>query len=141
MNSSIPGVPKLMTPCVDIRDVAHAHYVALEKEGLNGMRIPLNQESFWWKDIMKGMKEEFNQYGYNIKDSELSYCTLKTISVFMKQVKIIIPQLNHEIYADNALSKEVLGLTYERDLRKSFIEMGYSLIEFGLVKDKRKKAK
>lgn len=61
MNSSIPGAPKLMTPCVDIRDVAYAHYIALEKPGLSGLRIILNQDSFWWKDILKVLKEEFNK--------------------------------------------------------------------------------
>jgi hypothetical protein len=41
MNSSLPGVPKLMTPCVDVRDVAYAHYLALEKPGLSGLRISI----------------------------------------------------------------------------------------------------
>ncbi len=44
-----------------------------------------------------------------------------------------------ELYADNALSKELLGLTYDRwTLKQSMIEMGYSLIEKGLVKSKSK---
>jgi len=34
-----------------------------------------------------------------------------------------------ERYGDNRLSKEVLGLKYDRNLKQSYIEMGYSLIE------------
>lgn len=42
MNGGVPGVPKLMTPCVDVRDVAYAHYLALEEPIPNGSRILLN---------------------------------------------------------------------------------------------------
>jgi hypothetical protein len=41
---------------------------------------------------------------------------------------------------DNKLSKELLGMSYENySLKDTIIEMGYSLIQQGLVDDLRKK--
>ena len=45
MNGKVPGVPNIMLPCVDIRDVAEAHWRALFKEGINGERILVSNES------------------------------------------------------------------------------------------------
>jgi nucleoside-diphosphate-sugar epimerase len=39
MNRSIPGVPNLTMPSVDVRDVAEAHYQAFIREGLQGQRF------------------------------------------------------------------------------------------------------
>ena len=39
MNHEYPGVPKLMIPYVDVRDVAQANINALTFEGVNGMRF------------------------------------------------------------------------------------------------------
>lgn len=52
-----------------------------------------------------------------------------------------IPSLKKEVYAENQVSKDVLGMEYKRDLVQTLIEMGYSLIDHGLVKDRRKKNK
>ena len=70
----------------------------------------------------------------------LGYCPLKLASYFDSQVKTILPIIGIAWTADNNLSKELLGMTYEeRDLKQSIIDMGYSLIEMGIVPDKRKK--
>ena len=44
-----------------------------------------------------------------------------------------------EINAINTKSKEVLGIKYERNLQASLIEMGYSMIDKGLLPDRRKR--
>ena len=44
-----------------------------------------------------------------------------------------------ELIGDNKLSREVLGMEYKYSKKESFIQMGYSLIEKGLVPDRRKK--
>ena len=41
------------------------------------------------------------------------------------------------MHADSDPSKYVLGVKYKEDIKQSIIEMGYSLIEKGVVKDLR----
>jgi hypothetical protein len=46
--------------------------------------------------------------------------------------------VNVNLTADNKLSQELLGIDYSRwTLKQSTIELGYSLIDMGLVPDKR----
>jgi dihydroflavonol-4-reductase len=47
----IPGIPKMMFPFVDVRDVAKAHYEALFKDGLQGQRIIISKEVLSYKQI------------------------------------------------------------------------------------------
>jgi len=54
-------------------------------------------------------------------------------------VNFILPQLNHEIYYVNDVSKELLGLKYDRDISQTFKEMGHSIIDKGVVEDLRNK--
>ena len=50
--------------------------------------------------------------------------------------------INVNLTADNKLSTELLGIDYSRwTLKQSTIEMGYSLIDMGLVPERRPKAK
>lgn len=94
MRNEVPGVPKLCFPVVDVRDVALAHCLALEKPGLSGERILLNKESWWFADMVNVFKDEFSQYGYKIKTKSIGYCSLRIAAFFMSQVKIILPLLN-----------------------------------------------
>lgn len=56
----------------------------------------------------------------------------------MGQVELILPMIDVDFSADNTKSKEILGMEYKIDLKQTIIDMGYSLIEKGLVPDLRK---
>lgn len=62
-------------------------------------------------------KEEFGKYGYKIKMREVGYCPLKIASWFESDIKFFLPFIGEEVYGDNTVSKEVLGLEYRTDLR------------------------
>jgi len=83
------------------------------------------------------LNNEFSKYGYRVQTRRIGYCPLKIASWFDSQVKIILPMINAEIYAINTKSKEVLGIKYERNLHNSLIEMGHSMIDKGLLPDRR----
>jgi len=59
LNNSYPGMPRLHVPCVDIRDVALAHYEACFKEGLQGERILLARDSHWMIEFCRILQHEF----------------------------------------------------------------------------------
>ena len=84
------------------------------------------------------LDEELKQHGYRVKTKKVSACPIKLLALIDSQMKILVPYIGHQIEADNTLSKELLGLTYPHNAKDSIIEMGYSLIDNGLVPDKRK---
>lgn len=61
---------------------------------------------------------------------------LKVASWIDDTAKSIIPQWDKEQILNNRLSQELLGMGY-RDPSESLIEMGESLINLGIIKDKR----
>jgi dihydroflavonol-4-reductase len=138
MNRSIPGVPEMCVPSVDVRDVAEAHVRALFAKDLHGKRIILNKASMTMIDLANYLDEEFRQYGYNVQTRRIGYCPLKIASYFDTQVKTILPMIGVNLTADNKLSTQLLGIDYSRwTLKESTVALGYSLIDKGLVPDKR----
>ncbi len=66
MTRNIPGIPNLVLPAVDVRDVARAHYLAFEKEGINGERFLISHKSISLQEISGYLDGEFRQYGYRV---------------------------------------------------------------------------
>jgi len=69
LKNDVPGIPKVNFNIVDVRDVALAHVIPLEKiEETKGKRYILYADngSFWMEDYMTILREEFSPYGYKI---------------------------------------------------------------------------
>jgi hypothetical protein len=91
-------------------------------------------------DIMAILRSEFNKYGYKICKRDVGYCSMKFVSYFDEQVKLLLPYVGKEIKIENNRSIKDLGIEY-RDLKQTILETGYSFIEKGVVPDKINKKK
>lgn len=67
MRRDIPGLPHIVMPSVDVRDCAAAHYVALFKDGIQGQRFIINNESIPFRELSMILDQEFKQYGYRVQ--------------------------------------------------------------------------
>ena len=139
MNREVPGLPAgLVVPCVDVRDVAEAHVRALVSErSLNGERIPVSKASYLMaEEIAEILRGEFEEYGYRVQTRRVGYWILKLASYFDNQVKIVLPMIGINLTFSNKLSKELLGMTYDKySFKDTLIETGYSLIKQGLIRN------
>ena len=54
----VPGIPVLIIPGIDVRELAHAHYEALVRLGLNGKRIAISHESLPFTTLASYLDEE-----------------------------------------------------------------------------------
>jgi len=93
MKGEFPGVPKLGFPIVDVRDVAAAHYNALENDLSIGQRYATVSESFWFKEIAKAILDAYPTYNKKVKAKELPNWFLKIFSLFDKPTRMIIDEL------------------------------------------------
>ena len=66
LNNKFKGMPRLMVPTVDVRDVALAHLRAIEVEGTGGNRFVLAGRTTWLREIGEIVKEEFEPHDYKI---------------------------------------------------------------------------
>eukprot|EP00347_Sterkiella_histriomuscorum_P005232 403357386 len=138
MNREMPGVINLCLPLVDVRDVAQAHLVAFQKD-VKHKRILLHQDSASLTLIGDVLAQEFNKQGYRVPTRRLGRCMLRLAACFDPSVRMIIHLVDAQILGRNDISRQELGIKYNIPIQASLIEMGYSLIEKGIVQDKRKK--
>ena len=92
----------------------------------------------WWREIATSLSEEFRPQGYNFATEEFRYCTFRFFACFSKEAKALLHFWGRELQVDNSASKEFLDLEY-RPCRQSLNEMVYSMIELGMIEDKRPK--
>lgn len=84
------------------------------------------------------MKKELEPIGYKIPTKAVSKIKLKIASFIVPPLRALVPRLDKEFSIDNSSSTSI-GITYNEDIRKSIIEMSYSIIDFKLVSDHRDK--
>ncbi|XP_071479830.1 uncharacterized protein [Diadema antillarum] len=132
-----PMVPKVNLPLVDVRDVAAGHIAAMKCPEAAGNRHILCGGNMWWTEIASVLREEFCPQGYNVPTRLAPKFCIRMAGWFNKDAKMILSVWNKESKFDNTRMKEVLKIE-PRDLKTAIIEMGYSLIEAGIVKKKPK---
>ncbi|KAK6739581.1 hypothetical protein RB195_008216 [Necator americanus] len=134
LNTEMPAVPELNLAFVDVRDVAKAHIEAMCRPETDGERILItSQPSFWFRDIARVLGKEFRHQGFWVPRYQVPYCALWVYSFFDKEASACLNRVGHTIRFDNSKAKRLLGIEF-RDPAESLVEMGYSLVERGIVK-------
>lgn len=137
MQKEIPMVAKICLGCCDVRDVAKAHILAMEKPEAAGKRFITNEKCLWLKEIAQVLAKEFGPLGYNVPLKVAPYPILWLGSFFDKTTDMMLPYAGQELKLDNTRIRTVLGLEMI-PVEKSIIDMGHSLIEKGIVNPPKK---
>ena len=122
----------LNLPCVDVRDVAAAHVVALTADGVAGRRHIVRGENLWLREMAATLSAEFDSQGYNVPTRTASNCLIRLYSLFDKTVRLVVPSLGKVTLFDNSRMLNVLRVQ-PRDMRTSLVDMCYSMIENGMI--------
>ena len=59
MDGKLPGMPKIMFPIVDVRDVALAHLRGIKIPEAKNQRFILSCKALWFKEIANALKNEY----------------------------------------------------------------------------------
>ena len=129
----LPGAPDISFGVVDVRDVAQAHIIAMEKPECNGKRYLLVAESnVNFQQVLQWMAAEFNPQGYKVGTKKIPKFVAWFTSFLSSEMKAIYPVIGKRLtYKNDRLINE-LGIQ-PRPAKQSFIEAGYSIIELGMV--------
>ena len=131
-------VMNIKFPIVRVEDVALAHLKAITVPEAAGKRFVLNSESLWVREIAQSMANEFNPQGFRVKTGEMSYALVWVISIFMRELNIVLSQWGQQLEVDHSQTERVLGIEF-RSVLEGINEMVYSLIDAGIIPDKRAK--
>jgi nucleoside-diphosphate-sugar epimerase len=135
LNNEVPAIPDFYTPVIDVRDAATAHIAAMEKPEAAGNRYLLVADTLSFKEIADNLRGEFQSQGYKIPHRSLPHAIAWVLKFFSSEMKFMYPALGVKLTCSNAKMKETLGVT-PRPVRETIVDMGYSVIEFGLVPKK-----
>uniref|UniRef100_A0A914BXA2 3-beta hydroxysteroid dehydrogenase/isomerase domain-containing protein n=1 Tax=Acrobeloides nanus TaxID=290746 RepID=A0A914BXA2_9BILA len=136
LNHEMPGLPEIDTTIVDVRDIAKAHILAMENPKSDGERImTVYHKNYWFRDIALILDKEFGPQGYCIPKRNLPYFMLWIVSFFDSTVKDLLGLVGVEHKIDNSKARNLLGMEFIHP-EKSIVDMGYSLIEKGIVPKK-----
>ena len=133
LEHTIDRVPNVNMPLVDVRDVAIAHINALTAIGAADNRHLLVAESIWYTNTARILSDEFSKYGYDIPTKKAWYLSLWFSGRFDPKKRRLLTTINKEFKLDNTRMRKVLGVT-PRSTATTLIDMGYSMIDNGVVK-------
>jgi dihydroflavonol-4-reductase len=131
-------VMRIKFPCVRVEDVALAHLRAIQRPEAAGKRFILSCESLWMRDIATSMANEFNPQGFRIKTGEISYYLVWVISIFMRELNLVLGQWDKELNLDHTRAEQILGIQFQ-PVKEGINQMVYSMLDAGIIPDQRKK--
>lgn len=133
MKGKYPGCPALSFPCVDVRDVAKMHRLALETSEPSGGRYVGVSESAWFVDMTRAIKARLN-----VKDTkkvptiQLPNFVIKIIALFDTSARSIVPELGRRVEMDNSRTRKALEMEFI-PVSESAPAMAQSLVDEGVV--------
>ncbi len=88
MMGAFPGSPKVMGPCVDVRDVAEAHFKAITVPEAANKRFILCERAAWFKEIATALEEKYGKL-YKVTKGDMSKGLVWFLKFFVNDMKIM----------------------------------------------------
>jgi dihydroflavonol-4-reductase len=127
-----PGVPRLKIPCVDVRDVARMHRLALEVDAQSGGRYLGAADCLWMIEVASALREKLGDAARKVPHRELPDWLVKIVATFDGTARQAVPDLGKDIRVDSSLTRRTLGLQFI-PAPESAVALARSLIELQLV--------
>ena len=132
MMREMPACPELGFAPVDVRDVALAHRLAMERPEGPGNRYICAGEHLWVQDIAKILAAEFNPRGYRVPTGRLPYWLMWIFARFDKAVRLALGYVGRKELVSAAKAQRELGWSM-RPVRETIIDTAWTMIEQGVV--------
>jgi dihydroflavonol-4-reductase len=132
MKGKYPGAPRMAMPCVDVRDVARMHRLALESAAPSGGRYLGVADCLWMIDIARAIRAKLGDAARKVPDRVLPDWVIRIVALFDPTARQAIPELGKALHVDNALTRKTLGMEFI-PARDAAIAMAQSLLELKLV--------
>jgi nucleoside-diphosphate-sugar epimerase len=132
MVREMPACPEIGFAPVDVRDVALAHRLAMERPEAAGNRYICAGEHLWVQDIAKILAAEFNPRGYRVPTGRLPYWLMWIIARFDKAVHLALGYVGRKELVSAAKAQRELGWKM-RPVKETIVDTAQTMIEHGVV--------
>lgn len=131
LDGSVPACPQIGYTCIDVRDVADAHYEAMIRPNAAGRRYALVGSYHWMIEISKVLRAA----GYNTPTKRLPNFLVHVMALFSPTVRLIKGGLGVQTNVSNERLRSELGID-PRSIEEMAITMAKTMVDFGVVKPK-----
>ena len=129
----LPAFPDVSAGIVDVRDVAQAHIIAMEKPESNGKRhLLVGESNVAFQQVLHWMAAEFGPQGYKVGTGKVPKFLAWVGSFFNAELKAVYPSIGKRLTYNNDRMVKELGIQ-PRGAKEAFIATGYSVIELGII--------
>ena len=132
LRGKYPGTPRVSFPCVDVRDVARMHRLALEADVPSGGRYLCVAECLWMIDVARAIRSQLGEVARKVPSRALPNWIVKFVALFDPTARQIVPELRREVRVDNTLTRDALQMTFI-PAADAAVAMARSLIELKVV--------
>lgn len=132
LRGKYPGAPRMAIPCIDVRDVARMHRLALEIDASSGGRYLGCAECLWMIDIARAIRASLGEAAGKVPSRVLPDWAVKFAGLFDPTARLAIPELGKALEVDTSLTRRTLGITFI-PAPEAAVAMAKSLIELKLV--------
>jgi dihydroflavonol-4-reductase len=132
LKGKYPGAPRMSIPCVDVRDVARMHRLALETNAPSGGRYLGAAETLWLIEIAEALRAALGDAARKVPTRVLPDWVVKFLAIFDGGARQAVPELGKVMNVDNSLTRRTLGIEFI-PAREAAVATAKSLIELKLV--------
>jgi len=132
LRKEIPGCARWSLACVDVRDIAALHRLAMTTPEAAGQRFLGTSESAWMIDLCRILKKHFGPRGYPVPTRLVPNWLVHVVAFFDPSVRPILRLLGQEPEFSHERAARVLGWQ-PRGLEEMLVATGESLIAHGIV--------
>ncbi len=133
LDGSIPGLPNLSFPTVDVRDVADIHVRALTTPGIAGERFIASGPTISMAEMAAVLRDRLGAEARKVPKFSLPDFLVRIAARFDPVMRQVTGELSKPKTLDAAHAKSVLGWE-ARPVETSLIDTARSLIDLGIVK-------
>lgn len=131
LKGAYPGLPRLQFGIIDVRDVAKAHRLALER-GEPGGRYIASAGSLWMIEIAAILRRELGADAKKVPLRQLPDALVRFVGLFDSSIRATLQDLGLPSTYDTDRIRKVLGMEF-RSAEEAVVAMGRSLVAAKLV--------
>jgi dihydroflavonol-4-reductase len=135
MEGAVPGLARIKFDVVDVRDVSRVHLAAMTSEEAAGKRFVCVGGGIWLGEIAQILSDRFRPMGYRIPRIQFPDWFVRVYALFDPSARLVAKDVGKDPIFDISQTRQILNWD-PLPLEQTIIEMGESLIEFGVVKVK-----
>jgi nucleoside-diphosphate-sugar epimerase len=132
MHAEVPGLPRMLIPLVDVRDLVDVLERAMTIPDAAGKRFICHATEIPIQELAEILQKNYAPRGYRIPTKVLPDLLIRFMALFNPKVKAVAGQLNWTYHLSTDRARSVFNWQ-PRPYQQAIVEMAESLIEHGLV--------